>query len=497
VVSGLTAEFKLKTDEPVEPASAGPDAHSGLRGEAMRAGLYLVSRHGADVVLSVVGEPFIAREIGPFSYGLWIAARRIYGYLWTVGAFGIDAYLLRKEDEVSTEQYHQAFTLLLLLGTACAALGIACLPLVTHLLGTPNLTYLAAALLLGLPIFLSAAVPQARLERAFDYRTVTRIELTGRGCFYAVAIVLSLLRWGAWALIIGYWFQQLLNSVLFFAGARYVPRLRFSIDAAREMASFGAGYSASAWIYRLTELVNPLVVGYFAGAAAVGYVGLAERIVLGVGFARMAAWRLSMVVLARFQSSRQRLAAAVTEAMQLQVMAIGPCLLAVGLVLPVVVRIFFGARWQPLEIVYPFIAGESLIGAIFSMQSSALFVIRRNWMVVSYDLVHLVLFAGGAALMVPALGLWGYGIAEFMALPAYWMAHKITTANIGPVSYKLTGAMVGATMLGLFWVQIGWPAALGVIAVAAWPATWRAARIYWGQLLDVLTARAVAPSDPS
>src|SRR5690242_12558555 len=137
----MPAELKLQTAEQIEVESQPPPARpSGLRGEAIRGGLYLVSRHGADVVLSVVSEPFIAREIGPFAYGLWIAAQRLFGYLRTMGAFGIDAYLLRKEEEISAEQYHQAFTLLFLFGIAGATLGVACLPFISPLLGMPSLT---------------------------------------------------------------------------------------------------------------------------------------------------------------------------------------------------------------------------------------------------------------------------------------------------------------------------------------------------------------------
>lgn len=51
--------------------------------------------------------------------------------------------------------------------------------------------------------------------------------------------------------------------------------------------------------------------------------------------------------------------------------------------------------------VYPFIAVGYLANTMFSLHSSALYVLKGNWRVTSFHLAHVVLFAGSALLLVP------------------------------------------------------------------------------------------------
>ena len=454
----------------------------GLRRDALRAGLYLFGRHGVDVVLGVVAEPLIARLVGPFSYGLWIAGQRVFLYMTVICALGIDVYLLRKEGEVETDEYHQAFTVLLLLGVAGIGLGLGVIALLRKWVAIEGFGAVASALIVALPVVLSMRVPVTQLERALDYRSVAIIEVSGRLLFYTAAVVLAFLGWGAWAIVLGFWLQLILSATIATARARYRPRFRLRAQNVKQMIGYGAGFSAANWIYRLRDLVNPVILGHFAGAEAVGYVGLAERIVTSVGFVRHAAWRLSMAVLGRVQDSRERLAAAVSEGTQLQVMALAPCLLAVGLALPFAAVPLFGEKWKPLVAIYPFIATAALLSTLVNLQGSALYVLKRNWLGALCNVTYLTLFAGSALLLVPKIGWLGYGWAEFAAIPAYYLVHRLFVREVGRIDYRLPGAVVVVFAMGFFWQKLGWVSAAGFIGLAIWPLTWRTLREYALQL---------------
>ena len=93
------------------------------------------------------------------------------------------------------------------------------------------------------------------------------------------------------------------------------------------MLSYSLGISASGWVWSLQSLINPLIVGRFAGEAAVGYVALAIRLVDVLGFAKAATYRISIAALAKVQGDRDRLRRAVTEGMGLQILVLDLCLL--------------------------------------------------------------------------------------------------------------------------------------------------------------------------
>ena len=89
-----------------------------LRQLAMRGGAYLSLRQGFGVFVSFGGIILLTRIIGPEGYGLYAAAFGIFTFLFTVCLWGVEIYLVRREGEEREEAYHQAFTLLLMLGVA-------------------------------------------------------------------------------------------------------------------------------------------------------------------------------------------------------------------------------------------------------------------------------------------------------------------------------------------------------------------------------------------
>ena len=133
----------------------------------------------------------------------------------------------------------------------------------------------------------------------------------------------------------------------------------------RAILQYGLAYSVTIWIWQLRGLVNPLIVGRYAGAEAMGVIALAIRLVESLSFAKRIAWRISIAALARIQNDRHRMAAAITEGMRLQVLVLAPVLLGFSLVSPWLVEALFGARWLLVIDIYPFIALSYLANACF------------------------------------------------------------------------------------------------------------------------------------
>jgi len=198
----------------------------------------------------------------------------------------------------------------------------------------------------------------------------------------------------------------------------------------------------------------------------------------GLSFIKSATWRLSIAVLARLQADRARLVQAVTEGMRLQVMALGPFLVGFGWAARWLLPSFFGNRWLPLLDVYPFIALSYLTNAVFNLHSSVLYVLKRNWEVAVFHLVHIVLLAGGTFILVPRLGLVGYGWAEVMALLSYGVIHAYTLRYIGAPKYQLAIVWWAGMVLPLFWRKLGVWSALGLALVLLWPGARRELRRY-------------------
>jgi hypothetical protein len=163
-----------------------------LRTTAVRGGLYMALRQGLGIAVSTIGLILLTRILGPEAFGIWVAALGIYNYFLTLSGWGVDIYLIRQEGEPSAQDYHQAFTLLLLSGMAGTGLAFLALPLMGRWTGLEELGSSGAGLRL----------PQGGPNRTFGAigplpgshtARLPRFECLGTGC-WVVGIEASKLR---------------------------------------------------------------------------------------------------------------------------------------------------------------------------------------------------------------------------------------------------------------------------------------------------------------
>src|SRR5205085_6552089 len=109
----------------------------------------------------------------------------------------------------------------------------------------------------------------------------------------------------------------------------------------------------------------------------------------------------------------------------------------------------FGAKWHPVIRVFPYIALGMVAQAVFTMETSALFVVNRGKRVIPVHALHIFLFSGAALLFVPAYGIVGFGFAELVAFGA-WILLDFQVRAVFRVSYREAIPWVAAFTPPLF-----------------------------------------------
>jgi O-antigen/teichoic acid export membrane protein len=406
-----------------------------LRQQVLRGTFYLIGRQALALVVSLLGVAILVRQIGPTNYGLYTGAASIAFVLGSIGTFGLDVYLVRRERAVTKADLDQAVTLLAISALIVTVATITLAAPVLGLLNLPRFEEPLRVIALSLPFTLLEAPMMASLERALDYRKVAIIEMVQQFVYYGVALTLAFLNAGFWSPVAGLMASQAWLFVATYTVQRYRPAFAWDRSLVRDMLGYGSSYSASSWLWQLRGLVNPLVVGHFLGAAAVGFVGLAARLVEVTAFVRNAAWRLSIAAFGRVQSDLTRFRRVVGEAMALQTLAVAPLLAALGSAGPWLLPAVFGHKWEPVVRVFPYIALGMIFQSVFSMETSVLYVVGRGRSVLPVHALHLTLFAGGAALCVWRFGVVGFGYGELIALAAYVLLDR-KVRELFPVSYR-------------------------------------------------------------
>lgn len=429
----------------------------GLREKVMKGGLFLILRQGIGLIIGLGGMILLTRIIGPNHYGIYTASLGILIYLLSIAGLGLNVFLIRKEQDVEKKDFDQVFTLLLITSAIALLIGILLAPIYSQWVQSTELLKPFLILILTLPITALSYPALARLERDLNYKAIAILELSGQFIYYGFALTLAWMGYGVWAPVIGYWVQQVYLSIAALFLARYVPKLTWSNKRVKEMIAYGFSYSSSLWVWQLRNLVNPLLVGRFLGVEGVAIVALAIRIVEALSFVKNATWRLSIATMAKLQGDVSRLKKALEEAMVLQILALGPLLVLFAVVSIWVVPLFFGEEWSQMVIIFPFIALSYLINAVFNMHSSVLYVLKRNNDVTLFHVVHVLLFGGGAYLLVPILGITGYGWAEVIAILSYFAIHQKLKKILEPSYAQIRPLLVGfVPVLFIPFIQAYW-----------------------------------------
>jgi PST family polysaccharide transporter len=452
-------------------------------------GRSLAVRQAAGIALGLVNLLVLVRLLGPGDYGVFAGALAIFAFVHAVTQLGLNVYLIRRASEPDEDEYHAAFSLYVAIGGAVAVLGLAGGALAERWTGIAGFGAVLAAMLAASPLALAALVPQARLERKLDYRPVARIDVLVQAVTIAVAAPLAALGFGAWAPVAGFLAGHALGAALYFRAARYRPRLVFRAAAIRPMVGYGAGFSSVGLLWQLRLLVNPLVVGRFAGAEAMGVVALTTRLVEILGFMQTAAWRLSLPVFGQLQHDPSATLRRMKQAMVGQALLVGLPLAAFGLVGPAIVPLLLGSAWGGVLAVFPFLAFAVLAGSVFGPAAAVLQVRGDHAEVAASAAAQVAILAGASLLLVPAHGALGYAWSVLLTVPAsgllaWGIRRRFGVWAVGPSLVFALG--VGAL---LFWREAGWLALAGLAAALSV----REARAESIDLVRVLRAR-LSPS---
>jgi PST family polysaccharide transporter len=444
-----------------------------LRTRVLRGAVFLFVRQGLGTVLSLGAVLLIVRAIGPLEYGLAAAAMGVYTYFQNVFTLGVGTYLVRHEGELSKEDGDQAFTCLLLLGLAGLAIAMGAIPLLQLGMGVKGFWPVAVGLLSVIPINVVATYPLALLERELDFRKIAVVELASQITCYALALGLAYLGFGAFALVAGWWLKEVVSLALLLLGNPRHPRIRLEWPRARRILRFGLAYSVSGWVWQLRYILTPVLVGRLAGAEVLGVVLLTTRFVQNLNFIAAAVRRLSLSALAKLQGDLEKLSRVCSEAMVIQVLALGPFVVVFGLAAPVVFGHLLGERWQGVSVIFPYLALSALVDSAFSFHTQVLHVLDRSWNVVVFNAVRLAIFAVGCLVLLPRYGLLGYGYAEILSFASYGIVHGFVARQGLHLRYALPVAFQALFGIALFFRELGWGAALAPLGIVAWPGTWR------------------------
>jgi O-antigen/teichoic acid export membrane protein len=399
------------------PATEAPA--SNLRDQALRGGAFMLGRQVLSIGIGVLGLIALTRLIGPVDYGYYAGFLAVVTVLAEVAALGVRVYLIKLSPDTGLDPFRQSFAFLLVSGTLVVCITAAVVGLLGDQIVPPEQRPALLTMLLTI-IFTLLGVPSfGLLERDLNYRAVAIVEFVNDVFFYVVALPLAFLGFGLWAPVIGYVVAQASFFVRATVASGLRPSFVWSPALARDLLRFGVPYSGAQLGVYGRGLVNPLVIGPLLGPAAVGIVALTIRAADVLTFVSQVTSRLSIAIFSRIRAEAGSLTAAHEEATMLQMLAAGAPLAAFAVTAPWIMPAVLGASWAPVSDVFPLVGFAYFTTASFNMSISALYVLGRNALVASTQLLNLGILAVATAVAAPRLGETGYAVGAAIGLLAY------------------------------------------------------------------------------
>jgi O-antigen/teichoic acid export membrane protein len=317
-------------------------------------------------VLSVISAFAIARMIGPAELGVGASAAAVHVLLWVaVNALFADALVQRVAvDDVVTSS---AFWAAVGAGFLAMPVQIGSGFLLAGMLHDGRLAPMGLLLALPLPLVGAGGAMQGVLTRARGYRALAARTILGQGAGAAVGVVLALHGAGAWAPVVQLAVSSFAGAGILLLTADWRPRCRFSAAAVRDLLTVGLPLTASTLVQIGRYRLFAILIGGTAGAAALGQVHVAFRLVDTVReLAFTALWRLMLPILSEQQHDRAALLASVDRLLRLSSRLMLPLCAVLAVSLVPTVSLILGQSWVPAgHAALPLVGLMGLLGLMF------------------------------------------------------------------------------------------------------------------------------------
>jgi O-antigen/teichoic acid export membrane protein len=397
-------------------------------------------------LLAFASAFIVARLIGPAELGIGAAVVSVHVLLWVmVNALFADALVQRTHLEDTV--LWSAIAASTAVGSIAALLQVASAWPLAAVLHDPRFASMAALLALPLPLVGAAGPVQGLLTRERAYRALTLRTLLGQGLGTLAGIGFAFAGAGAWAIVA----QQFVNSL---AGAltllvRQRPTMT-AIDwnSVKALLRLGLPLTASTLVQTGRYRLFALLIGGTAGAAALGQVHMAFRLVDALReLAFTALWRLTLPILSAHQADLARLRLAMRRCLAWTGLAAFPLCGALAVSIEPLVRLLLGPVWQPAAAAaLPLVALAAWLFLIFPAGVAVIARSEARYTLIA-NLASTVALVAGVGLLRPATPLAAGTIwlgAQLMVAPHILRSNARVLQTTLP---SLIGA--GAPALGL------------------------------------------------
>ena len=415
--------------------------------------------------LSFLSVLVLARLLAPNQFGLVAAVLVVLGLLELGSDLGMKASVIYEQERGITERVQTAFSLGMMISIGLTGLGLLVAPLLSDFFRMDDVTGLFRLAVLNVALTGLGNVHDALLLRdlAFRPRIVTEVV---RGLVRAaVSIALALAGFGAASLVWGMLAGTFAWDVALWWLTRFVPALRFNLDIARSMLSYGLAASALDALAAITTRLDAAIIGRVLGERALGLYSIAFR--LPELIIQSVAWNVSLVVFPALSRQRvldrEELTPATLALVRYQALYAMPLAAGMAVLAPPLVAVLFSSKWDGAAGVLAAVSVMTAIGATVHPLGDLLKAVGKQWIMVVLNVAMIpamiVVIVAAASAGIVAVGWARAGSVAVFALAMVGLTSRLVGVRAAGVARAVLPALAASAgvVLGAGAVRLAWP----------------------------------------
>lgn len=296
----------------------------------------------------------VIRFLTPADYGLLAMATIFLGLLLMVADVGIGPGLVQKA-ELGERELRQAFGIVLLFHLALATALSVFSPLIAAFFEEPRLILIIRVLSLQFVIGAFAIIPDAVLQRKFEFRKRSLLDLAATVTGSLLTLTIAVAGGGVWALVVGSVATQAFKTVGVNLLTRCLKWPVFSLSGTRQLLTAGGQVTLSQIIWSVFVQADAFIAGKWLGKEVLGYYSLSMHL------ASLPTQRISALIsqvafpaFSRIQHDVPKVAANTLLGVRMLSLVTFPVLWGMSSVAPEIVKAILGLKWVeailPLQI---------------------------------------------------------------------------------------------------------------------------------------------------
>ena len=341
-----------------QPNNAGKD----LKRASVHAGAWVVFGSALSGLIGMVVFMFVSKLVTPEEIGTVAIIDLVLGLGLRALSTGITEPLVQFS-RLERKHVDTLFWSIQLFGWILCVTVIQASPAIGSFFHSHTLSKMLAISSIALYLQTMVLVPQALLARDMRFDSITRASIHSDWIAGLCAICAAVAGAGVWSLIL----QRLLQTFLFLCfivlTTKFIPQVQWSKKHFKEVIGFSSSRLADNFALYCDQNAPRFLLGYFAGAANLGYYAFAKNITDSVlKSISMPIRTIALSTLSKVQSDTHRVRAIYVSGLSFTAGILAPCCVGVACIAPEVVE-FFGSKWSESVLLIQLLAIASLRSA--------------------------------------------------------------------------------------------------------------------------------------